>query len=182
MHFILRSLGINEVWTKDYLPSKNSLKEVAKKEARRIYLVRMHNNSSRKFNLLREEINEKYSIRSYVNRIQNPTHRSTISKLRTESHCLLSESHVYLDCSSNCQNCTMGTQETPYHFILECQNKQLALMRQSITKRLRITEHNKMEKFREIITGEIPVHEIIFVYKTIHEMYIKRQADDLNGD
>ena len=55
-------------------------------------------------------------------------------------------------------------------------------MRQSITKRLRITEHNKMEKFREIITGEIPVHEIIFVYKTIHEMYIKRQADDLNGD
>ena len=45
-------------------------------------------------------------------------------------------------------------------------------MRQSITKRLRITEHNKMEKFREIITGEIPVHEIMFVYKTIHEIYI----------
>ena len=76
----------------------------------------------------------------------------------------------------------MGTEETPYHFILECQNKQLALMRQSITKSHHINEHNKMEKFREIITGEIPVHEIIFVYKTIHEMYIKRQADDLNGD
>ena len=69
----------------------------------------------------KSQLNDKYSIGSYASRIQNPTNRFTISKLRTESHCILSESNVYLNRLLNCKNCTMGTQEEPYHFILECQ-------------------------------------------------------------
>ena len=144
-----------------------------------MYLRHLRNSDPRKLSYLRTELQEKYSLRSYITYIENPLYRSTIAKLRTHSHCLLQESHTYLNCPAFCQNCNSNSIETPFHFLLECDNRHLEKLRRPIIDRLGITSHNKQAKFKDIMCGQVPINNSSFIYKTVHEMYEKRQLDDL---
>ena len=85
------------------------------------YIHFLKNNQSKKFVFLREELNKKYCMKTYISQISNPSYRSTLTKLRTHSHCLLEESHTYLNTNATCKNCASGEVETPFHFFIRVQ-------------------------------------------------------------
>ena len=91
---------------------------------------------------------EEYRMKPYINKIYNPKYRSTLTKLRTHSHCLLEESHSYLNTTPTCVNCDSGKKETPFQFLLECSNVVLANLRSIFIRRLGINESNRQEYFR----------------------------------
>ena len=88
---------------------------------------------------------EEYRMKPYINKIYNPKYRSTLTKLRTHSHCLLEASHSYLNTTPTCVNCDSGEKETPFLFLLECSNVVLANLRSIFIRRLRINEFNRQE-------------------------------------
>ena len=180
MHFALNLLDLNQYWEQDTEHRVSSRNNTPKNAIRNIYLCELLRDESRKFDFLRLELGEKYAMRSYIKTIENHKHRSTITKLRTKSHCLLEESHTYQNCPNICQNCDLNSVETPLHFIFECSHHVLAGMRIPLLQRLDISENNKEENFRDIMTGNLPKEHAQAVYKVIHEMYEKRQKEDLN--
>ena len=96
IHFFLKTLGMEALLSQRSPASPQKYKKIAKKISRNMYFRHLMNSDSRKLSYLRTELQEKYSLRSYITNIENPLHRSTITKLRTHSHCLLQESHTYL--------------------------------------------------------------------------------------
>ena len=55
-------------------------------------------------------------------------------------------------------------------------------LRSTITRRVGINESNRQEKFKKLMRAQISQNDINFVYRTIHEMYTKRQADELGAN
>ena len=113
-------------------PGTQNFKDIAKKDIRGLYHRHLLSSDSKKLKNIKDELLQKYELRSYLKAIENPVHRSTLSKLRTHSHCLLEESHSYLGNSAVCTNCNSGSVETPLHFLLECDNNTLQKLRQPL--------------------------------------------------
>ena len=93
IHFFLKTVGMEILMTQKLPPGTHNFKERAKKEIRGLY--QRHLLSSNKFKNIKDELLQKYELRRYLKKIENSVHRSTLSKLRTHSHCLLEESHSY---------------------------------------------------------------------------------------
>ena len=144
-----------------------------------LYLNHIYSISSSKFSFLKKELAQPYTLRKYITSIDHPQHRSTIAKLRTHSHCLLEESHIYLNCSSTCQNCTLDVTETPFHFLLKCDNTKLKQLRQSLVNRLNITNDNELMIYEDLVTGNMVTNDSFSVYKTINDMYEERRSLDI---
>ena len=66
--------------------------------------------------------------------------------------------------------------------MLECSNEVLARLRSSFIERLGIDESNSQEYFNRLMRAQIDSKDINMVYKTIHAMYTKRQANELTND
>jgi len=76
----------------------------------------------------------------------------------------------------------MNAIETPFHFLLECNNRKLELLRQPIIDRLGINLENKTSTFKDIMTGNIQSKDSFFIYKNIYNMYEKRKSNELDDD
>ena len=55
-------------------------------------------------------------------------------------------------------------------------------LRSTITRRVGINESNRKEKFKKLMRAQISQNDINFVYRTIHEMYTQRLADELGAN
>ena len=179
IHFFLKTVGMETLMTQTSPPGTQNFKESAKKEIRGLYQRHLLSSNSKKFKNIKDELLQKYELRRYLKEIENSVHRSTLSKLRTHSHCLLEESHSYLGCSAVCKNCNSGSIETPLHFLLECDNNTLQKLRQPLIQKLKLNTNNLLTKYKDIMTGNIHPSEIFSTYKIIHTMYEKRQSNEL---
>ena len=179
INYCLKILGLESVIKIQENPAPDKFKDMAKQISKNMYLNYLHYKNSRNFRFLREELGEKYALRNYVTTIVNPSHRSTLAMLRTNSHCLLEESQTYLNCSPLCPYCTMKAIETPFHFMLECTNIDLKLLRQPIIDTLGITVDNNMTIYKNIMRAKIQTKDSTQVYKNIHNMYSKRKHNEL---
>ena len=73
----------------------------------------------------------------YLDIIEDPRHRITITKLRTHSHCLQTETGNYsknTDGERNykCLNCNNNTNESVTHFLLECPWEKIKAIRSTL--------------------------------------------------
>ena len=121
IHYFLKAIGMEAFWNKYESPAPHRLNNISKRAYKNLYIHFLKNNQSKKFVFLREELNEKYCMKTYISQISNPSYRSTLTKLRTHSHCLLEESHTYLNTNATCKNCASGEVETPFHFFIRVQ-------------------------------------------------------------
>ena len=55
-------------------------------------------------------------------------------------------------------------------------------MRGKLSDRIKVDDNNKHVKFNQIMRGQVPKADVNFVYKNIHEMYEKRENDDLKDE
>ena len=182
IHFFLNQIGMQGLWNGNATLSPLAINRISKRSYRNLHIDFLKCSMSRKFDFLRQEMMEEYKMRPYLSEITNPKYRSTLTKLRTHSHCLLEETHSFLETLPTCVNCSSGKNETPFHFLLECSNEVLASLRSSFIERLGIDESNSQEYFNRLMRAQIDSKDINMVYKTIHAMYTKRQANELTND
>ena len=158
----------------------NEIKTTARYNIRKTYLNSLNNHilSSKKLTMLCEVKDIKdYKVRPYLNDITDPKHRKTITRLRTASHSLASETGYYYNNKNDptnflCKMCNNKEIETVQHFLFECPNLKLS--------------HYKMKIHQHIIkTHTSPLLNGIntnLVFKTlnnalaklIHNMYTDR--------
>ena len=181
IHFFLNQIGLQGLWNGNSTLSSLAINRISKRSCRNLHIDFLKQNTSHKFDFLRREMIDEYKMRPYLKKIINPKYRSTLTKLRTHSHCLLEETHSFLETAPTCTNCNSGKNETPFHFLLECSNEVLASLRSSYIERLGINESNTQEYFTRLMRGQIDSKDINTVYKTINAMYTKRQTNELTN-
>ena len=182
IHFFLNQIGMQGLWNGNATLSPLAISRISKRSYRNLHIDFLKRSTLRKFDFLRQEMMEDYKMRPYLSKIINPNYRSTLTKLRTHSHCLLEETHSFLETLPTCVNCSSGKNETPFHFLLECNNEVLVSLRRSFIERLDIDESNTQEYYNRLMRAQIDSNDINMVYKTIHTMYTKRQANELTND
>ena len=84
--FLKKTVGMEELITQKSPPGTENFKESTKKEFRGLYQRHLLPSNSKKFKNIKDELLPKYELRRYLK--ENSVHRSTLSKLRTHSHCL----------------------------------------------------------------------------------------------
>lgn len=181
IQYTLQSLGLNDLMSTPRPPSANLIKYNAKCILKENYHVVLRNHNSTKFTSLKPELPDNYTYRPYLNKIQNTTHRNTLTRLRTHTHCLLTETHYYTTNTSTtneCPNCLQCPPETVRHFLLECSNGRLSILRNKFLALFPRVEDNGIF-LKNILSCQIPNALIKPLYAIIHDMYTKRANEEL---
>ena len=118
----------------------------------------------------------------YLDRIKDPRHRTTITKLRTHSHCLQTEKGSYTKTTEGernykCPNCDSGKNETVTHFLWECQWVKIKGFRSTLLQILPIKtrDHLKLTKIILNLDFKSQDSSIQRIYSLVHKMYKIRE-------
>ena len=111
--------------------------------------------------------------------INDPRHRTTITKLRTHSHCLQTETGNYTkgERDYKCPNCDSGAIETVTHFLWECPCSKFKGIRSLILQILptKTRDHSKLTKIILNLDFQSDDRAIQKVYSLVHKMYKIRE-------
>ena len=127
----------NKNSTRENLPRIfKAIKDLLEKDYVNTVKIKSASNPSLKGYILNHSGNS-YKCKDYLARINNSTHRNTVTKLRTATHCLATASDIYkTDIANNikftCKHCSSGEPEDANHLILHCKNKSLTEPRKSL--------------------------------------------------
>ena len=136
--------------TRENLPRIfKAIKDLLKKDYVNTVKIKSASNPSLKGYILNHSGNS-YKCKDYLARINNSTHRNTVTKLRTATHCLATASDIYkTDIANNikftCKHCSSGEPEDANHLILHCKNKSLTEPRKNLLKHIPYTVKAKPE-------------------------------------
>ena len=118
----------------------------------------------------------------YLDMINDPRHRTTITKLRTHSHCLQTETGNYTKNIEDkrdykCPNCDTGASETVSHFLWECPWGKLKRIRSLILEILPTKTRNHSKLTKIIINLDFQSEDQIIqrIYSLVHKMYKIRE-------
>ena len=126
---------------------------------------------------------------NYHNLISDPIHKKTITKLRTHTHCLQTETGSYTNETDinkyNCPKCSMKVPEDAAHFLLICAWNKYVTSRASLINHLeayttlnRFTQHTALTKaLLDCELGNPPPEKLQNIYSIIHKMYKLREKE-----
>ena len=126
---------------------------------------------------------------NYHNLISDPIHKKTITKLRTHTHCLQTETGSYTNETDinkyNCPKCSMKVPEDAAHFLLICPWNKYVTSRASLINHLeayttlnRFTQHTALTKaLLDCELGTPPPEKLQNIYSIIHKMYKLREKE-----
>jgi len=118
----------------------------------------------------------------YLDIIKDPRHRITITKLRTHSHCLQTETGNYsknTDGERNykCPNCNNNTNESVTHFLLECPWEKIKAIRSTLLQILPTKTEDHTELTKTILNLDFKSQDTTTqkIYALVHKMYKIRE-------
>jgi ribosomal protein L37AE/L43A len=118
----------------------------------------------------------------YLDKIKDPRHRTTITKLRTHSHCLQTETGNYTKTTEGernykCPNCDSDKNETVTHFLWECSWGKNKATRSALLQSLPIDtkDHLKLTKSILNLDFKSPDTTTQKIYSLVHKMYKIRE-------
>jgi hypothetical protein len=118
----------------------------------------------------------------YLDKIKDPRHRITITKLRTHSHCLQTETGNYTkntegERNYKCQNCNCDKNETVTHFLLECSWVKIKAIRSTLLQILPSETKNHLELTKTILNLDFKCLDTTTqkIYALVHKMYKIRE-------
>ena len=182
IQYALTNTGYGYLWNSNGIKLSKQLTPNIKEMLKAKYAKLLMANDSTKFKFLNKIIIFGYKYQNYLTKIYNPRHRTTITKLRTNTHCLATETQYYSDTDNSiCKYCKLNTIETPEHFLLQCTNTTLESLRQPIVHLLKREIPNLELKnvFEILLTCSVPDHIIKELYYYIHCMYERREGKEL---
>ena len=125
-----------------------------------------------------------YAHKEYLTHIENPTHRITVTKLRTSTHCLATANDQFkTDIASNkkfvCKLCSSGLPEDANHLILHCQHPKLIEPRQRLLKLIPqgLQAHPKILTLSLLNCSfqNVSTKNLQNIYKALHSLYKIRE-------
>ena len=131
---------------------------------------------------------------SYLNKISNPYHRSTLTKLRTQAHCLAIVADKYDTTVADedkylCKKCNAPKQEDVPHWLLDCTWSPLTEPRSRLINHIvRNTGHtivSKSDILQCTLTCDFPLMNETqrnHTYKLLHELYRIREQRQVKQD
>ena len=118
----------------------------------------------------------------YLDKVKDPRHRTTITKLRTHSHCLQTETGNYTkneegERNFKCPNCKSEKNETVTHFLWECAWEKIQIIRSNLLQILPtdITDHFKLTKAILNLDFRCSENTTQRIYTLLHKMYKIRE-------
>ena len=118
----------------------------------------------------------------YLDKINDPRHRTTITKLRTHSHCLQTETGNYTkniekERNYKCPNCDTEAKETVTHFLWECPWGKIKGIRSTLLQNLpsKTRDHSQLTKIILNLDFKSQDDVIQKVYSLVHKMYKIRE-------
>ena len=170
----------NKNSTRENLPRIfKAIKDLLEKDYVNTVKIKSASNPSLKGYILNHSGNS-YKCKDYLARINNSTHRNTVTKLRTATHCLATASDIYkTDIANNikftCKHCSSGEPEDANHLILHCKNKSLIEPRKCLLKLIPYTVKAHPENITLAILNcsfqNITQKTLQNLYKSLHSLY-----------
>ena len=170
--------------TRENLPRIfKAIKDLLEKDYVNTVKIKSASNPSLKGYILNHSGNS-YKCKDYLARINNSTHRNTVTKLRTATHCLATASDIYKsDIANNikftCKHCSSGEPEDANHLILHCKNKSLTEPRKSLLKLIPYAVKAHPENITLAILNcsfqNITPKTLQNLYKALHNLYWIRE-------
>ena len=118
-----------------------------------------------------------YKANPYLEDITNPKHRKTITKLRTSSHSLASETGNYYNDNNDpknflCKMCNSNENESVEHFLIKCPNPKLTHYKTKIHRH--ITQRHSLPPSTKINADLIFQNLDNTIARHVHFMYTDR--------
>ena len=182
---LLSTNGLNDIWRNPCKYDHKTLLRIVRRRMTDIYFQQQQQelDSSKKLTEYNKYCRRTHKQPEYLTQIHDLRHRTTLTKLRTHTHCLQSETGSYIKTVDtnkyNCTNCDLKTPETVMHFILECQWDKIIPSRKKLISILdediHEFSHKKSERYMKMILNcDIQERHIQTVYKFLHKMYSMR--------
>jgi len=181
---ILTITGSADIWNNHRFNSKNDFKFQAKIIEQKLIDIYYQNCQTELENSKKHgEFTQLHTIErtkpQYLDMINDPRHRTTITKLRTHSHCLQTETGNYTkgERDYKCPNCESGAIETVTHFLWECPCSKFKGIRSLILQILptKTRDHSKLTKIILNLDFQSEDQVIQKVYSLVHKMYKIRE-------
>ena len=167
------------------------------KDIRRIVFQRLYDsfyqnletkiNESKKLNDFTKYCEITHSLPKFMTQIVDPRHRTTITKLRTHTHCLQTETGSYIQNEEPskyvCKLCNANKPEDPYHFIFHCTWKEIKGPRDNLLAYIYKCRPDLKYKPKELTLSvlleckfdSLESSQIQIIYQRLHKMYHLRE-------
>ena len=114
-----------------------------------------------------------YLQQQYLTKIENPLHRATLTKLRTNSFNYTS----YYSDEIYCPKCTLREKDDLTHWLLRCTNNQLIQPRNNLLRILRsaLKANNFTNPLKDLLNCNFPNTDITIIhdlYKHLHRFFV----------
>ena len=127
-----------------------------------------------------------YAQQDYLTVLDNPGHRNTLTKLRTNTHCLNSNylSRFKDTVDSNCTLCSLNEEENFTHFLLRCRDSRLKKPRLDLLRYLRAISYpihisTVATNLLQFYKGNYSNITIQNIYRKLYRLYRIRDKADL---
>ena len=190
---ILCSNGMQNIWQSPRHDRKDATLKYIKTRLTDTEIQRSQSEvrGSKKLSKMLQYLTITNELPNYQQLVHDPRHKKTLTKLRTHTHCLQTETGSYTKDETdpgkyNCPMCDMKVPEDVSHFLCTCPWSKYSVQRMSLINLLenftplnRFSAPQKVTKFNKALLDcdlvTVPTDKLHTIYSLIHKMYKIRE-------